>query len=173
MSANQAINNSLVQDFYISHNSWLYSWLCKKLGSSFDAADLAQDTFMRVLLKTDLVSILEPRAYLTNIAHGLMVSHIRRREIERSYLLEISQQPEYLVQSAETRAIALELLIKIDTMLDGLPLKVRTAFLLSQLEDKTHAEIAAEMKISIGSVRLYIAKALLHCIEIQQAVEAG
>lgn len=168
-----AAENSLAQDFYISHNSWLYSWLCKKVGSTFDAADLVQDTFLRVLLKTDLVSILEPRAYLTRIAHGLMVSHIRRREIERSYLLEIAELPEYQVQSAETRAIALEMLIKIDTMLDGLPLKVRTAFLMSQLEERTHAEIAAEMKVSIGSVRLYIAKALLHCIEIQQAVEAG
>lgn len=168
MQAAISISNSLVQDFYVSHNSWLYSWLCKKVGSTFDAADLAQDTFLRVLLKTDLVSILEPRAYLTKVAHGLMVSHIRRREIERSYLMEIAQLPEFQTQSAEARSIALEILIKIDSMLDGLPLKVRSAFLLSQLEGLTHAEIASELKVSVASVRLYIAKALLHCLEIQQ-----
>jgi len=166
MQSNQSIQNSLVQDFYLSHNSWLYSWLCKKLGSTFDAADLTQDTFLRVLLKTDLVTILEPRAYLTRIAHGLMVNHIRRREIERSYLEEIAHLPEYQTQSAETRAMALEVLIKIDTMLDGLPLKVRTAFLLSQLEGLTHAEIASELNVSIASVRLYIAKVITHCIAV-------
>jgi len=166
MQSNHAIQNSLIQDFYLSHNSWLYSWLCKKLGSTFDAADLTQDTFLRVLLKTDLVSILEPRAYLTRIAHGLMVNHIRRREIERSYLAEIAHLPEYQTQSAETRAMALEVLIKIDTMLDGLPLKVRTAFLLSQLEGLTHSEIASELSVSVASVRLYIAKAITHCIAI-------
>jgi len=167
MQASHVLQNSLVQDFYVSHNSWLYSWLCKKVGSTFDAADLAQDTFLRVLLKTDLVSIIEPRAYLTRIAHGLMVNHIRRREIERSYLEEISHLPEYHTQSAEARAMALEVLVKIDTMLDGLPLKVRSAFLLSQLEGLTHAEIAAELGVSIASVRLYIAKGITHCLELQ------
>ncbi len=160
-------HNSLANDFYVSHNSWLYSWLCKKLGSTFDAADLVQDTFLRVLMKADLVSILEPRAYLTRIAHGLMVSHIRHREIERSYLLEIANLPEYQTQSAETRSMALEILVRIDAMLDGLPMKVRSAFLLSQLEGLTHAEIAAELDVSVASVRLYIAKALMHCLAIQ------
>jgi RNA polymerase sigma-70 factor (ECF subfamily) len=98
-----------------------------------------------------------------------MVNHIRRREIERSYLLEISQLPEYHTQSAETRAMALDILIQIDTMLDGLPIKVRSAFLLSQLEGLTHAEIAAELGVSVASVRLYIAKALTHCITIQSS----
>jgi RNA polymerase sigma-70 factor (ECF subfamily) len=170
MQSNQVLQNSLVQDFYVNHKSWLYSWLCKKLGSTFDAADLTQDTFLRVLLKTDLVSILEPRAYLTKIAHGLMVKHIRRREIERSYLEEISHLPEYQTQSAEMRSIAMEILIQIDTMLNGLPLKVRSAFLLSQLEGLTHAEIAAELQVSVASVRLYIAKALTHCLTIQSSI---
>ncbi len=40
---------SAVQDLYRAHHGWLQSWLSKKLGSSFDAADLAQDTFLRVL----------------------------------------------------------------------------------------------------------------------------
>ncbi len=168
MQSNHALQNSLARDFYISHNSWLYSWLCKKLGSTFDAADLTQDTFLSILLKKDLVSILEPRAYLTKIAHGLMVNHIRRREIERSYLQEISQLPEYHTQSAETRALALDILVRIDNMLDGLPIKVRAAFLLSQLEGLTYAEIATELAVSVASVRLYIAKALDHCIAIQE-----
>jgi RNA polymerase sigma factor (sigma-70 family) len=169
MQPTHALQNSLARDFYINHNSWLYSWLCKKLGSTFDAADLTQDTFLSILLKKDLVSILEPRAYLTKVAHGLMVNHIRRREIERSYLQEISQLPEYHTQSAETRAMALDILIKIDNMLNGLPIKVRSAFLLSQLEGLTYAEIAAELSVSVASVRLYIGKALDHCLAIQES----
>ncbi|MDP2246732.1 MAG: sigma-70 family RNA polymerase sigma factor [Nitrosomonadales bacterium] len=168
MQTTPALQNALARDFYVNHNSWLYSWLCKKLGSTFDAADLAHDTFLNILLKKDLVSILEPRAYLTKIAHGLMVNHIRRREIERSYLQEISQLPEFHTQSAEARAMALDILIRIDNMLDGLSMKVRTAFLLSQLEGLTYAEIATELGVSVASVRLYIAKALDHCLAIQE-----
>ena len=32
-----------------THHGWLHNWLRAKLGNSFDAADLAQDTFIRVL----------------------------------------------------------------------------------------------------------------------------
>lgn len=168
MQIHQTADNSLIQDFYVKHNSWLYSWLCKKIGSTFDAADLTQDTFLRLFGKEELTSIKEPRAYLTTIAHGLMVSHIRRRDIERIYHEEMSYLASDEIPSLETRAIALEILIKIDTMLDGLPLKVRKAFLYSQLEELTHAQIATKMNISIASVRLYISKAILHCMMIFQ-----
>ena len=35
----------LVQTLYEGHHGWLRNWLRKRLGNSFDAADLAQDTF--------------------------------------------------------------------------------------------------------------------------------
>ena len=65
---------------YESHNLWLTSWLSKKLGCRTDATDLAHDTFLRVLSRQNLQDIVEPRAYLTTIAHGLMVNHLRRRD---------------------------------------------------------------------------------------------
>lgn len=156
--------DSLVTELYQTHNSWLMGWLCKKLGCSFDAADLMQDTFSRVLQKDDLTNIKEPRAYLTTIAHGLMVNHVRRRDIEAAYLDEIANLPQAEAPSPETINIMIETLTKIDEMLDGLPSKIRNAFLWFQLEGLTHAQIAERLSVSVSSVRQYIAKALLHCI---------
>ncbi|MGK9563787.1 sigma factor, partial [Salmonella enterica subsp. enterica] len=34
---------------YRDHRSWLESWLRRRLGNAWDAADLSQDTFVRVL----------------------------------------------------------------------------------------------------------------------------
>lgn len=51
-------------------------------------------------------------------------------------------------------------------MLDGLPIAVRRAFLLCQLEGLGHAEIAARLGVSVGSVRQYIARALRQCLEL-------
>lgn len=156
--------DSLITDLYQAHNSWLMGWLCRKLGCRFDAADLMQDTFSRVLQKDDLTDIKEPRAYLTTIAHGLMVNHVRRRDIEAAYLEEISQLPQAEAPSPETINIMIETLTRIDEMLDGLPDKVRNAFLWFQLEGLSHAQIAERLSVSVSSVRQYIAKALLHCI---------
>lgn len=156
-------------ELYISHYRWLVKFLNKKLSCPHSAADIAQDTFVKLLGKSEpLVAISEPRAYLTTIAHGLMVSHIRRRDIERAYFEEIAHLSAEVTPTLEEQAIALEMLIKIDTMLDGLPLKVRRAFIYSQLDGLTHAQIAKTLGVSVASVRQYLAKAITHCIAIRQ-----
>ena len=157
----------LITELYQTHNSWLLGWLRRKLGCSFDAADLVQDTFSRILQKDDLTNIKEPRAYLTTIAHGLLVNHVRRRDIEKAYLETISHLPQAEAPSPETINIMIETLTKIDEMLDGLSGKVRNAFLWFQLEGLTHAQIAARLSVSVSSVRQYIAKALVHCINTE------
>jgi RNA polymerase sigma-70 factor (ECF subfamily) len=76
---------SVVGDLYASHEGWLQSWLRQRLGSAFDAADLAHDTFVRVLLKRRIEveeGLKTPRAYLSTIAHGLVVDLWRRRALE-------------------------------------------------------------------------------------------
>ena len=48
---------------YGEHHSWLVGWLRRKLSGSDHAADLAQDTFVRVLSAQRPAMLLEPRAY--------------------------------------------------------------------------------------------------------------
>lgn len=169
------MNNAIssVHTLYNDHRSWLHNWLRKKIGNSWDAADLVQDTFVKVLLKEerreDWQLLREPRAYLTTIAHGLMVNSLRRKDLERAYLEALAHMPESAHPSPEASAIVLETLHEIDAMLDGLPTKVRTAFLLLQLEGLRHADIAQRLGVSVSSVRQYLAKAIQHCVLYQSS----
>jgi RNA polymerase sigma-70 factor (ECF subfamily) len=65
--------------------------------------------------------------------------------------------------SPEAQMILLETLAKVDALLDGLPPKVRTAFLLSRLDGLGYKEIAAQLGVSLRSVESYMAKAIRHC----------
>lgn len=162
-----SLDSSAQQDFhalYREHSGWLRAWLGRKLGNACDAADLTHDTFIRVLMKQELAAIREPRAYLTTVAHGLMVNHLRRRELERRYLEALATLPEPEAPSPETQAVMLETLLALDAILDGLPARVRTAFLLVQLEGLGHADIAARLGVSVSSVRQYVARAMTHCL---------
>ena len=60
---------------YSEHHGWLQNWLRGKLGCAADAADLAQDTFLRILLKRELREIGMPRAFLRTIARGLVMPY--------------------------------------------------------------------------------------------------
>lgn len=139
----------------------------RQLGCSQRAADLAQDTFVRVLSKDQgLDSIREPRAYLHIIARGLLINHWRRRQIEQAYLEAIALQPEALAPSPESQALVVETLMQVDAMLARLPEKVRRAFLLSQLHGMTYAAIAIELGVSERMVKKYMAQAMLHCLTL-------
>ncbi|HNR11607.1 MAG TPA: sigma-70 family RNA polymerase sigma factor [Nitrosomonas europaea] len=155
---------------YNDHHHWLLNWLRKKLGCPHHAADLAHDTFVKIMLKPVHGGLHTPRAYLTTIAHGLVVDHIRRKELEYAYLEIITSLPEPKIPSPETRLILLETLIRIDILLTGLNPKARSAFLMSRLDGLSHAEIAVCLGTSVSSVEKYIATALHHCYRVNRSV---
>jgi len=84
---------------YRDHHHWLKGWLQHKLDNAFDAADLAQDVFVRLLTRQELVAAREPKAFLSTIARRLVVEHWRRRELELAWLETLAAWPEAEVPS--------------------------------------------------------------------------
>ncbi|WP_407645090.1 sigma-70 family RNA polymerase sigma factor [Diaphorobacter caeni] len=152
---------------YVQHNPWLLSWLHRRLGHGGDAADIAQDVFMRMWkmrASQALEEIREPRAYLTTMAKRMLANHLERRSLERAYLESLQQLPEAATMSVEDQAILLETLLELDALLHALPDKVRTAFLLAQLDGLAYEEIAAQLQVSLRTVTRYIAQGFKQCL---------
>lgn len=148
---------------YTEHNGWLQGWLRKKLGCTHRAADLAHDTFLRLLERAEPLSLREPRAFLTTVAKGLVANHFRRMKVEQAWLDTLAHLPEAEEPSPEFRAELIETLMEIDRRLDALGALVHRAFLLSQLDGLPQAEIAAQLGVSVPTVKRYVAKALVAC----------
>lgn len=155
------------EGLYRAHQTWLHSWLRGRLGAATDRApDFVQETFLRLLQAGQVPpELAQPRPYLATIARGLLIDHFRRQDLERAYLAELALVPEACLPSPEDRAIVMETLLAIDRMLDGLGPKVKHAFLLAQLDGLGYAEIAAELGVSVSSVKKYMHKAVLHCLQ--------
>ena len=150
---------------YRDHSSWLQAWLRRRLGSEWDAADLSQEAFLRLLRNPQVLDELqEPRAYLVTIGKRLLINFQRRRSLEQAYLDALAELPEALAPSPEQRWALLETLQALDELLDGLPALVRQAFLLSQLEDLTYREIAERLELSERTIKRYMAQAYEHCL---------
>ena len=152
-----------VEVLYLDHHSWLTGWLRSKLGCPQSAADLAQDTFMRLLISRETPTLAEPRAFLTVVAKRVLFNHYRRQDLERAYLQALADLPEALVPSEEDKAIILQTLMALDQLLDGLPSPVKRAFLLAQVDGLSYAEISAQLGISIATVKRHLNKAALRC----------
>lgn len=167
MSANDASLHTAVNDLYCEHHGWLNRWLRQRLGNVFDAADLTQDTFVRVLKARSALEIREPRPYLSRIANGLLIDLFRRRSLEQSYLQALAAMPEALQPSPEEQAIMLQALVEIDRLLQGLGPKVKQVLILSQFDGLSYPQIAAQLGISLRSVNKHMAKAMEHCCLMQ------
>ncbi|MRX06627.1 sigma-70 family RNA polymerase sigma factor [Pseudoduganella sp. FT25W] len=148
---------------YRDHHGWLLNWLWRKLGCRSGAADLAQDTFTRVLTADAAGGLREPRAYLSRVANNLLVNHWRHLGLEREYLAALASQPELLAPSPEEQAMMMETLYRIDAMLQRLSDKARQVFLMAQLEGLPYADIGSRLSISERMVKKYMAQAMFEC----------
>lgn len=161
--AMQVNSSEYFNSLYSDHHGWLYSVLYRRLGNSFDAADLVQDTFIKVLLKpVAFDNEAGARIYLNKVSKRLCIDLWRRREVEREWLERQAAQPEAFAISIEQQYVLLEILQQLDQMLRDLPEKVATTFLLSQLKGMTYKQIAHILSVSERMVKKYMAQAIYH-----------
>lgn len=158
-----------VDVLYADHHGWLQAWLGRKLGNACDAADLAHDTFVRVLRKSADEPIREPRAYLVTIAGGLVNSHWRRQALERAWRESLATLPVGQAPSPEESKLVLEALEAVARVIDGLPRQVRECLLLSQLEGLTYPQIAQRLGLTVNVVQKAMTRALAHCYQARYA----
>jgi RNA polymerase sigma-70 factor (ECF subfamily) len=152
-----------IETLYADHHGWLKAWLRRRLGDAHRAADLAHDTFLRLLSRQEQLALDEPRAFLTTVARRVLANHWRREQLEQAYLETLGLYPEDLAPSPEERAILLETLFEIDTLLDGLPVAVKRAFLMSQLDGLSQRQIAEQLGITERTVRRHLTRAAQQC----------
>ncbi|WP_191577848.1 sigma-70 family RNA polymerase sigma factor [Achromobacter insolitus] len=165
MQSTDSLSLPAVEQLYRHHHGWLQGWLHRKLGDRGDAADLAQDTFVRLMAaRRPPVLREEPRALITHIAKGLLVDHWRRRAVQQAYLDAIAHLPEPQVPSPETGLMIVQTLVAIDAMLQRLPAATREMFLLAQLDGLTLQEISQQTGKPVITVRRHLRKALMACM---------
>jgi RNA polymerase sigma-70 factor (ECF subfamily) len=159
-----------IGSLYLNHNSWLRSWLRQRLHCSETAADLAQDTFLRLLASSTqhrFGTIAQARSYLRTTAKNLCINRWRRQEIERAWLETLEASPSAYAPSAERQVIVLQALDEISAMLQALAPKTSRAFLLAAVCQMTDKEVGVELGISDRMVRKHVAKAMLACLKLQ------
>ncbi|AJK48593.1 sigma-70 family RNA polymerase sigma factor [Burkholderia plantarii] len=152
----------LANEFRVSYG-WLKAKLQRRVGSPADAEDLAASSFEALAGVDDPPAIREPRAWLTVIAQRLTFEMWRRRDLERAYQNALLNVEAPLAPSAESVVEISQALFLMDQALDGLPPKVKSAFIYSQIDGLTYAEIADRLGVSSSMVRKYIAQALAQC----------
>jgi RNA polymerase sigma factor (sigma-70 family) len=156
----------LVERLFAEHGSRLVAFFRRRVRRQQDAAELAQEVFLRILRVPDPSAIRNPEAYLYTVASNLAKEHdVQERNLQAA--LDVDD-PAVQEQLAELPAFAgyIDRQVRIKRLrevLRQLPPKCHAAVVLHHWHHMSYAEIAQQLEISPHMVKKYLSQALLHC----------
>ena len=173
MDPRQPPRSDTLDALYQGYHGWLLSWLRRRTRCPHNAADLAQDTFIRLLTAGAYVAPREPRAFLATVARRLLIDNGRRQRLEQAYREELERCASWLEQAPSPEQIiqAIQVLEGIDRALARMLPRVRATFILRHLDGLSQEQIASQTGVSIRTVQKDLVEALLVCDVVAQ--EAG
>jgi RNA polymerase sigma-70 factor (ECF subfamily) len=149
------------------HRAELLQYLQKRLRDPEVAADLAQETYTRMMKYRDVDHIEDFRLMQFRIANNLIFEYHRTRQrhhTDEHYSLDDTgpiRSVEPPVEAIIDARQAVNTLLK--RTITQLPPKCRLAFMLSRFDGMSYPQIAERMDISVKMVEKHITKALLAC----------
>lgn len=153
----------------------LLNFLTRQVGDRDTAADLTQESFVRVLgAQSSGQAVLDMRALLYRTARNLVVDQYRRAEVRRhddlDALAEDQSPPAPLHLQPEEALASQEIIHAYLATIEALPPRCREAFVLHVFDEMSHARIAEHMGISVSMVEKHIVRGMLACKQCQRRV---
>ncbi|MDQ0794799.1 RNA polymerase sigma-70 factor [Streptomyces sp. B1I3] len=151
------------QELFDRYRSLLFSVAYRILGTAADAEDTVQDAWIK-WSAADRSQVADPKAYLARIVSNLAMDRLRSTRHKREVYVG-PWLPEPVLTSADTadtvmgaESVSMAMLVVLETLS---PLE-RAVFVLKEVFDFSHAEIAEAVERSEASVRQAAHRARAH-----------
>ena len=157
---------SLVERLFAEHRAALRTFFSRRIRTKADAADLAQEVYLRMLRISDQEAIRNPVHYLYTVANNLVKENavLERRQASG---IDIEEAPAHelleTLPEFEGEFDAGQRLARLGVVLKQLRPKCRAAVELRFTHDLSFREIAMHLGVSPQMAKKYVAQGLSHC----------
>ncbi|OJU08036.1 MAG: RNA polymerase subunit sigma-70 [Caulobacterales bacterium 68-7] len=162
IAAPEAVRRLPLADAYLQCRPWLTSLLTRRFGPD-EAADIAQDTYLRIHAYAPPSPIENPKALLARIALNLAANRFRKASRESVMAPDAEVLTRQPTPSSQDEAVLFE------QMLLALPAKLRDVFVLSHVKGLSYREIAQLRGISVKAVEKRMTQAIARCADLIRA----
>jgi RNA polymerase sigma factor (sigma-70 family) len=145
-----------------AHHPEIHRYLRRLTARASEADDLSQETFLRAYRAfRALPEDANVRAWLFAIATNLFRNHVRLEKRRSAFhAAVIATRGEAAGPGPEGETVYRETRTVIEEVVDGLPLKQRTAFVLRKVHELDYETIARTLDCSADSARAHVFQAL-------------
>ena len=150
-----------INRLFHDHHKHLLRFVRRYLRNAEDAEDVVQATFIEAMKCADRFSGLsKPSTWLFGIALNLARNQVRRNcnemldIVDESFMDQVPDKHSDPAKMVEMRQIA----IKVDALLNELPLKFRSTFEAVLDGEASYEEAAKQLQIPIGTVRSRVSR---------------
>jgi RNA polymerase sigma-70 factor (ECF subfamily) len=157
---------SLVERLFADHGGALRTFFLRRVRAKADAADLAQEVYVRMLRVRDPDAIRNPVHYLYTVANNLVKEHavLERRQASRIDIDEAPAQEHLeILPAIDGDLDAAQRVVRLGAVLQQLRPKCRAAMELRFAHDLSYRDIARHLGVSPQMAKKYVAQGLSHC----------
>jgi RNA polymerase sigma factor (sigma-70 family) len=157
---------ALVERLFAGQRNALQAFFYRRLRTKADAADLAQEVYLRFLRVNDPDTIRNPEAYLFAVAGNLLKENaiLDRRQATNVDIEEADGLQLMTVLSDFDSPLDVSRRVeRLRVVLRQLTPKCRAAVVLRYRHELSYEEIADRLEVSTHMVKKYLVQALGHC----------
>lgn len=157
---------ALIERLFAEHGGALRSFFYRRVHHRPDAAELAQEVYLRMLRISDVDAIRNPEAYLYTVASNLAQEHrvLAQRHVT-AIDIDDATSPELIAElpGVMGQVDTVQRVNRLREVLQQLSPKCRAAVVLQYWHGMSYEEIAAQLGVSTHMVKKYLSQALAHC----------
>jgi RNA polymerase sigma-70 factor (ECF subfamily) len=152
---------SAFEQYHVS----LHRFLMRRLRSTQNAQDLAQETYLRLLRMDNPELVRKPQAYLFRIASNLVYEFkLRERNAPVTFDSEaVEHAADFATPNGLEPGDSVSITQQLESVLAQLPPLYRAVFVLRKRDGLSYTEIALTLGISVHTVKKYLARAVAQC----------
>jgi len=148
----------------LPHEPMLRAWLQRRIVPGIDVDDVVQETYARLSQIESVEAVRDPRSYMFQAAHSIIVSHVRRSRIvsiqtmaHLDALETPSDEPD-----PEMQALARDELNQLALAIAAMPDRIRDVFVMRRVHGLSQREVAGRLGLSESTVEKHMSKGFRH-----------
>ena len=146
----------LITQSYIDFHEAIYNYIKNRINNAEDAADLAQDTYVRLLDYKAMLRQETVKSFVFTIARNLVIDYIRRHYRKQEVSANMYEFSKEYTDSVENELYARDLQKLENGLMMTLPKQRKLIYYMDRFEEKSADEISQTLQISKRTVESHL-----------------